>query len=363
MSNIDYTKFNFEDFSKDNLFRSWVLYKDEQAERFWHDWLTVNPDFSQKIQLARAFLLALEEKDTDLDLVSLERITDEVAIHPKKLIPIWKSPFWRMAVAICLVFGSGIWYFNPYKTQDTRKIYETAPIFSNVNNEFIEKRNVHRVNLRITFKDGSTVVLYPNSILRYPREFEKSRREVYLTGKAFFKVVKNPQKPFWVYTDHISTQVLGTRFLVNAARNKDIFVEVHSGKVSVYTRKDQERTQLNLPNESIGVILTPNQKVAYSAKEERLLKSIVAQPIALVNLPPQDFILDERPVSEAFSLLEKMYGITVIYDGQVMQDCFLTANLSDESLFKKLDLICKITHSTYEKTDAQIVIHSEGCLK
>jgi hypothetical protein len=118
-----------------------------------------------------------------------------------------------------------------------------------------------------------------------------------------------------------------------------------------------------LPNESIGVILTPNQKVAYSAKEERLLKSIVAQPIALVNLPPQDFILDERPVSEAFSLLEKMYGITVIYDGQVMQDCFLTANLSDESLFKKLDLICKITHSTYEKTDAQIVIHSEGCLK
>ena len=67
MSNIDYTKFNFEDFSKDTSFRRWVLHKDEQAEEFWHDWLMANPDFSQKIQLAKAFLYALEEKDTDLD--------------------------------------------------------------------------------------------------------------------------------------------------------------------------------------------------------------------------------------------------------------------------------------------------------
>jgi hypothetical protein len=146
-------------------------------------------------------------------------------------------------------------------------------------------------------------------------------------------------------------------------KNKDVFVEVQTGKVSVYTRKDQERSKQNLYNESIGVILTPNQKVAYSANEERLLKSIVDQPVALVNLPLKDFIFDEKPVSEVFYLLEKMYGITVIYDFNVMGNCYLTANLTDESLFKKLDLICKITHSTYEKTDAQIIIHSEGCLK
>lgn len=363
MSNIDYTKFNFEDFSKDTSFRRWVLHKDEQAEEFWHDWLLANPDFSQKIQLAKAFLYALEEKDTDLDMVSLETITDEVAVHPKKLIPVWKRPVWRIAVAVCLVFGSGIWYYNTNKFRVPKKIFETAPVFSNASNEFIEKRNLNKVNQSITLNDGSIVVLYPNSILRYPREFEKSRREVYLAGKAFFDVVKNPQKPFWVYTDHISTQVLGTSFLVNAAKNKDIFVEVKSGKVSVYTRKDQERAKQNLFNESIGVILTPNQKVAYSANEERLLKTIVDQPVVLVNLPPQDFIFDEKPVSEVFSILEKIYGITVIYDGHVMENCFLTANLSDESLFKKLDLICKITHSSYEKTDAQIVIHSKGCLK
>jgi hypothetical protein len=87
------------------------------------------------------------------------------------------------------------------------------------------------------------------------------------------------------------------------------------------------------------------------------------QQLMIRTLAAEDFIFDEKPVSEVFYLLEKMYGITVIYDFNVMGNCYLTANLTDESLFKKLDLICKITHSTYEKTDAQIIIHSEGCLK
>lgn len=363
MNNTDYTKFDFEDFAQDTLFRKWILNKDEQAERFWQDWINANPDFSQKIQLAKAFLYALEEKDISLNIETLESITDEVAVLSKKLIPVWRIPVWQVAVAVSVIFGIGLWYVNSSKIGIPKKIFETAPVFSNSNNDFIEKRNLYKVNQKITLNDGSIVTLYPYSILRYPRQFEPSRREVYLAGKAFFDVVKNSQKPFWVYTDHISTQVLGTSFLVDAAKNKDVFVEVQTGKVSVYTRKDQERSKQNLFNESIGVILTPNQKVAYSTNEERLLKSIVDQPVALVNLPLKDFIFDEKPVSEVFYLLEKMYGITVIYDFNVMENCYLTANLTDESLFKKLDLICKITHSTYEKTDAQIIIHSEGCLK
>jgi transmembrane sensor len=314
--------------------------------------------------LAKAFLYALEEKDTHLDNASLESITEEVAVQTPILRPIWQRLAWRVAAALLFLVGIGLWlYQHANKTVVSEKHLEKAPIFSNSNNDFIEKRNLDTLNQKITLEDGSTVILYPLSILRYPKGFGQSKREVYLTGKAFFDVVKNSQKPFWVYTDHISTQVLGTSFLINATKNKDVVVEVKTGKVSVYTRKDLERAKQNLQKESVGVILTPNQKVAYSTHEERLLKSIVDQPIVLVSLPPKDFILDETPVSEIFALLEKMYGITVVYDAKVMENCYLTANLSDESLFKKLDLICKITHSTYEKTDAQIIIHSEGCLK
>ncbi|MEY4538742.1 MAG: hypothetical protein RLZZ306_499 [Bacteroidota bacterium] len=44
-----------------------------------------------------------------------------------------------------------------------------------------------------------------------------------------------------------------------------------------------------------------------------------------------------------------------------MEGCFLTANLEEESLYEKLNIISKITHSTYEIVDAQIIIHSKGC--
>lgn len=74
-------------------------------------------------------------------------------------------------------------------------------------------------------------------------------------------------------------------------KNRNVSVEVKTGKVSVYTRKDQERAKQNLYKESVGVVLTPNQKVDYSTQEERLLKSIVEQPVALINLPLTDFIL------------------------------------------------------------------------
>ena len=334
MNTTDYTKFDFEDFAQDEYFRKWVIDRDVQAENFWTTWLFENPMFVDKVQLAKAFLYALEEKDTSLDKASLEMITDEVAGQSIQLKPFWQRTFWRVAASILFFLALGWWYQVSSNFTVPKKQLETAPVFSNSNNDFIEKRNLDTIIQKIILADGTTVT-----------------------------VMKNVKKPFWVYTDHISTQVLGTSFLVNSMKNKNVSVEVKTGKVSVYTRKDQERAKQNLYKESVGVVLTPNQKVDYSTQEERLLKSIVEQPVALINLPITDFIFDEEPVSEAFSLLERMYGITVIFDNKAMENCYLTANLSDESLFKKLDLICKITHSTYEKTDAQIIIHSEGCLK
>jgi transmembrane sensor len=306
-------------------------------------------------------LYALEEKDTRLERAELDTITETVVQYRPILRPIWQRPVARMAAALLVLVGASWWLFTP-KPQPVilEKKLETSPLFSG--NQYVEKRNLDSVIQKITLEDGSTVRLYPLSILRYEKGLGEGKRAVYLTGKAFFDIVKNPQKPFWVYTDHISTQVLGTSFLIHAVKNKDVVVEVKTGRVSVYTHKDLERAKQNPQKEAAGVVLTPNQQVAYSTTEERLLKSIVEQPEILVPIPTKEFIVDEMPIAQVFNLLEKTYGINVVYDAKVMENCFLTANLTNASLFKKLDLICKITHATYEKTDAQIVIHSQGCM-
>ncbi|MBJ6368877.1 FecR family protein [Snuella sedimenti] len=81
--------------------------------------------------------------------------------------------------------------------------------------------------------DGSMVYLNRHTTFRYPKTFNDNQRQVELKkGSAFFKVTKNPNKPFIVKTGALKTKVLGTSFNVI---NKDtlINVSVSTGKVGV----------------------------------------------------------------------------------------------------------------------------------
>ena len=68
----------------------------------------------------------------------------------------------------------------------------------------------------ITLADGSRVWLNAGSRLIYPSKFVDKTREVFLTGEAFFDVVKNEKQPFVVKTVDVKVQVLGTRFNISA---------------------------------------------------------------------------------------------------------------------------------------------------
>lgn len=358
-----YRNYRFEDFARDERFRKWVLDNNPESTLFWTEWMMQNPDCTEHIQLAKAFLLSLEENGPFLKPDELDLITQRIVAAPvAESIFFWKNNAFRLAASILLVIGVGFGmytYFNG-AVAPFAQIDESFTL--SLTAHYLESTNQTDLPQQISLEDGSTVTLYPKSSIRYPAPFNPSRREVYLNGKAFFDIAKNPKKPFWVYTYHISTQVLGTSFLINSfADAKEAKVEVKTGKVSVYTRKDLEKAKETHQNAMAGVVLTPNQQVAFSKTEERLLKSIVAMPQVVVEAPKQEFIFEEAPISHVFGFLEKVYGLSVIYDAKTMESCYLTANLSDESLFDKLDLICKITHSSYEMVDGQIIIHSRGC--
>lgn len=44
--------------------------------------------------------------------------------------------------------------------------------------------------MEITLPDNSKVWLNENSILKYPEHFTKEKRELHLTGEAYFEVTK-----------------------------------------------------------------------------------------------------------------------------------------------------------------------------
>jgi hypothetical protein len=111
-------------------------------------------------------------------------------------------------------------------------------------------------------------------------------------------------------------------------------------------------------------VLTPNQQAVYSRTDSKLVKSLVASPSVLSpTIASYNFEFADTPMKDVFSTLEEAYGIEIVFDEEVMANCYLNAALTNESLEDKLALICKAINARFEVMDAHIIIYGQGCTK
>ena len=68
---------------------------------------------------------------------------------------------------------------------------------------------------------------------RYPVSFTENRREVYLSGEAYFEVRQDKNKPFVVWTGEVQIEVLGTAFNVNSYNSDRVEAVLVEGSVNV----------------------------------------------------------------------------------------------------------------------------------
>jgi ferric-dicitrate binding protein FerR (iron transport regulator) len=211
----------------------------------------------------------------------------------------------------------------------------------------------------VVLEDGSRISLQPNSQLKYPVQFGPGQREVVLQGGAFFEIARNEQKPFLVQTAHLTIKVLGTSFAVSAyqesARAEE--VSVKTGKVSVITKPEQGQPATSARQ----MELTPNQRAVFDQTKHELVKGLVAIPLPVVKLEKSRFIFDNVALGNVFALIEEVYQVKIVLEDKSVAQCPLTAALTEESLYVKLDLICKSIGASYEVRDTQILIKGTGC--
>ncbi|MDD4514715.1 FecR domain-containing protein [Massilibacteroides sp.] len=101
----------------------------------------------------------------------------------------------------------------------------------------------------LTLHDGTTVWLNAKSTLTYPSRFSEDKREVKLTGEAFFDVSKNPFAPFSVSVKDITVKVLGTEFnLLAYPESEQIQTSLLSGSVEI-TNKTTNRKITLIPDQ------------------------------------------------------------------------------------------------------------------
>ena len=99
-------------------------------------------------------------------------------------------------------------------------------------------------SFKVVLCDGPEVWLNANSNFVYPTAFIGDERIVTLEGEAYFKVAKDPERPFIVKTKTVQTRVLGTEFNIRSYTPEDTHVVLINGKVEVSNTKGGSYTRL-----------------------------------------------------------------------------------------------------------------------
>ncbi len=354
-----YTDFLAEDFARDPWFREWIVGQHREADVFWREWMKTHPGKQQEINRAVALLRTLEvplhrlssrEADQAIaDTLRKIRESDTIRIPGR---PAWTTIAMRYAASVMLLIGLalvlGRFYWNGSRGTD---VTDAVPA-----GEWIVAANHGNTPKNVVLPDGSEVLLDPAASLKYHPDTSTGERVTYLEGSAFFKVTRNPSKPFLVYTDDLVTKVLGTSFRVNTrAGVKQTVVSVVTGKVAVSPRAPLDGLQAE------PVVLLPNQEIVYKDGSLQPGKALVEIPEMLPDLKARKFVYEDIAIGRVFDELEAAYGIRIRYDKELLRNCQVTATLGDEPFKEKLDLVCKSIRASFEETNGEIVISSRGC--
>jgi transmembrane sensor len=364
-------------------FIAWVMHPDALSDRRWQLFLEKHPAKRQTVESAREYVILLA-KDTGRDQPTQNqsdrmwsavesRMHESAASAEENVMPLvqtrtvsgWRWVRVAASAALILSIGSVSYWFYYKNTQGrdhVSAVQETMPVAG-----AIQKNNDTDKPMMILLNDGSSVVLQPGGHLSYSEGVNKKRREVTLTGKAFFEIVKNKEKPFLVYSYGLATKVLGTSFMIDASEeNKDIKVEVRTGTVAVFSinNLDKERRNEELDKPELqGVTLTHDEMIAFSRENGKIVRLAepVKEPQSDKDISKQRFVFDETPVSEVFRILEYVYNVKIVYDKDKMGSCPLNATLVGQPFREKLEVICNALDAQYDIVDNQVTILGKGC--
>ena len=210
--------------------------------------------------------------------------------------------------------------------------------YSGIDSIVDDKVEYHRIivprggeyNLKLA--DGTDVWMFADSEIRFPTRFKGNKREVYLSGEAYFEVHHDPSCPFYVKTASLDVKVLGTSFNVKAYDDMDVvetsLVEgVVSVKDNVLRPNMQAVFDKNTGNFSYREINGDN----YRLRKERV------------------FVFENERLDDILQEMARWYDFDIFYQNSDMADKQFGLKLEKyehvDSLLKMLELTGEVKFS------------------
>jgi transmembrane sensor len=267
-----------------------------------------------------------------------------------------RSLYIKIAVAALVVItGTLVLHYGlASKTSTTVARNEiVAPVSKD---HVIAVRNHTGISTAVHLQDGSEVQLFAGSELRYEEPFSPAHRHVYLSGKGFFKVAKDPNRPFTVYSHDIATTALGTSFTITAwPGNNEISVALHTGKVVVQpieTGNGANRKDVYLvPGQQVSCNIATGtatmHKPALAKSNVRTLGSRTGFAVAFTD----------EPMINVLNAIEKGYAVRLKYDKVQLADMIFTGRIREkDSLSQVLKRISILYDLNIKESGNQFII-------
>ncbi len=179
--------------------------------------------------------------------------------------------------------------------------------------------------------DGTHVWINSDSKLSFPVHFTSEKREVLLSGEAYFDVAKMKDCPFIVKTQNLAIKVLGTEFNVQAYPDAKI------------TETTLCRGSVNVSDGKSDITLQPSQQAVY-IKANKNLSARKVDVRLYTTWRNGIFMFENKPLEEIMTTLSRWYNINVFYANPVVKTYHFTGDLERYSDFQKtLNMIEKAT--------------------
>lgn len=205
-----------------------------------------------------------------------------------------------------------------------------------------EVQAAYGTRTNIELPDGSSVFLNSGSSLRFSSQLAgQKERRVVLTGEGYFKVAKDPERPFIVDMKKLSVEALGTAFNVNAYEpDSQIEVLLTEGKVAVRAGSDKK------PGNEL--ILEPDQLAHYDADENKLLKESVTNPGKYTGWTEGKMIFVDDPIRKVIQRMENWYNVDIRLEDKQLMNYRFTGTFVDESPEEILNILSLTSPLKYE---------------
>lgn len=199
----------------------------------------------------------------------------------------------------------------------------------------------------IILSDSSIVTLNAFSEIAYRTTFT-DKREVSLSGEAFFEVSKDAYRPFIIHANNSRTEVLGTSFLLKSKEDQPADeIYVVSGKVVFGPSKNFKKK---------SILLTKGLKASSENP-----KALPIEDPNFASWKSMSVQFNNTPLTQVCKSLEAHFKVPVIIKSPQIRYCRFTGTFKNPSLEGILELMKVSSDIRFQKVNDKYVLSGRGC--